>query len=356
MSAWDDVRVHREIRLPSADDLARLQQIEEASDTLFTDLVGPDLFGDDPSGATGAADPGFLRVVAEEPGGPAIGFVHVLEADGFAHLEQLSVLPEVGRRGHGRALVRAALEETARRGYRRITLRTYRDVPWNEPFYETCGFTAIGPIDHPFYTRLERTEQEIGLFHHGERVLMAADLDPSLGVSGRPRACAIALRGIPSDHDGHRGRPDDGLQSRDGMQGHDGRPRRSGQDGEVLLMGRIKDSERYAVVPGGGVEPDESACTAALRELSEETGLAATSARYLATIDDEIGRTYYFLADFPDPSAPGVPVVGGPERERASATNVYRPEWVSLGDLAAAPLRPNDAKNVILGAAYVSGR
>lgn len=323
MSAWDDVRVHREIRLPSADDLARLQQIEEASDTLFTDLVGPDLFGDDPSGAARAADPGFLRVVAEEPGGPAIGFVHVLEADGFAHLEQLSVLPEVGRRGHGRALVRAALEETARRGYRRITLRTYRDVPWNEPFYETCGFTAIGPIDHPFYARLERTEQEIGLFHHGDRVLMAAELSPATGASGRPRACAIALRGVTP----------------------------TGQDGQVLLMGRIKGEERYAVVPGGGVEHDESAHAAALRELSEETGLCATSARYLATIDDEIGRTYYFLAGFPDPSTPGEPVLGGPERERSSATNVYRPEWVPLPELAAVPLRPNDAKNVILGAA-----
>jgi GNAT superfamily N-acetyltransferase len=166
----------REIRNPTPRDLERLAGIEEASDTLFAEIVGPDLFGAAESGARRADAPGFLLVAADEPAGPAVGFVHVLEHDGFAHLEQLSVLPERGRRGHGRALVHAAKEEAARRGFDHITLRTYVDVPWNRPFYETCGFEPVEGIPHPFYQHLERVEEDLGLFLHGDRVLMRAEL------------------------------------------------------------------------------------------------------------------------------------------------------------------------------------
>ena len=46
-----------------------------------------------PHGQQRAAAPGFLLVVDGAPEGPAVGFVHVLEVDGLAHLEQLAVLP-----------------------------------------------------------------------------------------------------------------------------------------------------------------------------------------------------------------------------------------------------------------------
>ena len=39
------------------------------------------------------------------------------------------------RQGIGSALVRAAMREAWELGYDRLSLTTYRDLPWNGPFY-----------------------------------------------------------------------------------------------------------------------------------------------------------------------------------------------------------------------------
>lgn len=117
--------------------------------------------------------PGFLLVAAESIQSAAIGFVHVIEVDGFAHLEQLSVRPEKSRQGIGRALVKAAMVEAAARGYKNLTLRTFAEVPWNAPFYATCGFEVSEP-ELPFQRELAVTEDRLGLAKFGRRVQMTA--------------------------------------------------------------------------------------------------------------------------------------------------------------------------------------
>ena len=89
-----------------------------------------------------ARSPGFLLVA----GRPPIGFVHVLLLDGHAHLEQLSVRPEHQRRGIGTTLVRAAMARARQDGHDRLSLCTYRDVPWNGPFYRSLGFTEVSEL------------------------------------------------------------------------------------------------------------------------------------------------------------------------------------------------------------------
>jgi GNAT superfamily N-acetyltransferase len=175
------VAVAHSIRFADASDIGALQAIERAADALFEELLGSEPFGTDsaPAGAARAAEPGFLLVVAEREDGPAVGFVHVLELSATAHLEQLAVLPEHLRRGHGRALVEAAASEASARGHDRLTLRTYADIPWNRPFYEACGFAVIAPINTLFHSELVRVEEDAGLFRHGPRVLMARDISPA---------------------------------------------------------------------------------------------------------------------------------------------------------------------------------
>lgn len=121
------------------------------------------------------AQPGFMLVAEDKVSDVVVGFVHVLEIDGFAHLEQLAVLPRYGRQGHGRMLVRAALAEAASRGYSEITLRTYLHVPWNAPFYESCGFRRSEPAS-PFHRQLVDTETRLGLERYGERIQMTVQL------------------------------------------------------------------------------------------------------------------------------------------------------------------------------------
>ncbi len=175
-------RVTTAIRAPRPADLDRLAAIEDAADRLLVDLLHPDGWGAAPSGRERATRPGFLLVADEE--GRAVGFAHVLEVDARAHLEQLSVLPEHGRRGLGRALVAAALEEAARRGHTRVTLRTYADVPFNAPFYASCGFVESEP-DSPFLAGLVEQERRLGLDRWGRRVQMTTEPVPRDG--DRPR-------------------------------------------------------------------------------------------------------------------------------------------------------------------------
>ncbi len=106
--------------------------------------------------------------------GEVVGFAHVvLLDDGHqtrAHLEQVSVLPTHGRRGIGSRLVRAAAEEARWDGFSGLSLCTYRDVPWNGPFYARLGFEVIEPVG--VLSEVRAREQAMGLDEAGERVAM----------------------------------------------------------------------------------------------------------------------------------------------------------------------------------------
>jgi GNAT superfamily N-acetyltransferase len=84
---------------------------------------------------------GILRVA--EVGGQAVGFALCGEMDGHAHLFEMDVVPEHGRRGIGSALLESACNEAAMRGFAAMTLTTLRDVPWNAPFYAKRGFAEL---------------------------------------------------------------------------------------------------------------------------------------------------------------------------------------------------------------------
>ncbi len=63
------------------------------------------------------------------------------------HLDELDVLPGYGRNGIGSALVEAVEDCALDRGCVEITLTTFRDVPWNAPFYARLGFEPIPEQD-----------------------------------------------------------------------------------------------------------------------------------------------------------------------------------------------------------------
>src|SRR5262249_1929592 len=73
-----------------------------------------------------------------------VGFaqVEVFEA-GCAHLDELDVHPDHGRRGLGPRLVGAVCDWACREHFDWVTLSTFRDVPWNMPFYARLGFTVV---------------------------------------------------------------------------------------------------------------------------------------------------------------------------------------------------------------------
>ncbi|WP_104082972.1 GNAT family N-acetyltransferase [Cryobacterium sp. Y11] len=163
------------IRLARARDLDAIEKIENDADRLLINKLKPDDWAAAPTGAARASEPGFI-LVAELDDGHVAGFVHVLEVDGICHLEQLSVAPGDTRQGWGRALVEAAKIQAQKRGYHRISLRTYADIPWNAPFYASAGFVEAKPTTQ-FHRTLVGIERELGLDRYGRRMQMVAQVE-----------------------------------------------------------------------------------------------------------------------------------------------------------------------------------
>jgi GNAT superfamily N-acetyltransferase len=156
------------VRPARPEEFERLRLIEEASETLFlAHGIGPFAPPDD--------DPLVGSAVVLVCDDPPLGFAAVGVVDGAAHIWQLSVHPAAGRRGRGTALVGAACDWARERGYGAVTLTTFRDVPWNGPFYARLGFRVV---DRPTkgLAAIRRRERADGDDAFGPRVAMARDL------------------------------------------------------------------------------------------------------------------------------------------------------------------------------------
>jgi GNAT superfamily N-acetyltransferase len=111
-----------------------------------------------------------------------VGFAHVeLLEPTLAHLEEIDVHPEHGQRGLGKRLVMAVCAWAAAAGYRGVTLTTFRDVPFNMPFYGRLGFDVIPPEELSAVLR-KVVEDET---HRG--------LDPARRVVMRRLSCALTI-------------------------------------------------------------------------------------------------------------------------------------------------------------------
>jgi GNAT superfamily N-acetyltransferase len=156
--------------------MAHLKRIEDAADALFIARFAPETWEAADDAPTRMAHGGWVLVAREgERESEPVGFVHVLEVDpSTAHIEALAVHPASQRRRVGRALVAAALQDARQRGYARVTLRTYADVPWNAPFYAACGFAEVH--EGGFYAGCADKEARMGLMAYGRRITMAQSI------------------------------------------------------------------------------------------------------------------------------------------------------------------------------------
>jgi len=87
--------------------------------------------------------------IATGAGDAPVGFVVFSRVGDTAFVDELSVAREAQGRGLGRALMGAAIDVARRRGCRAVTLTTFRDVPWNRPFYEKIGFRMLPEPELP---------------------------------------------------------------------------------------------------------------------------------------------------------------------------------------------------------------
>jgi GNAT superfamily N-acetyltransferase len=167
-----------EITLAAPAHLPELAAVELSAATLFREFppAAPVLGEHTPLEVLQAAQQRQQLWVALADGVP-VGFAVVSQlAEAQPHLLEMDVRPEHGRRGLGSALLRSVSEWVARKGYRQLTLTTFRGVAWNMPFYSKFGFVEVPPeLQTPELRSIVEHERERGLCP-AERVVMALDV------------------------------------------------------------------------------------------------------------------------------------------------------------------------------------
>lgn len=154
------------IRLAHADDLLRLQDIERAAGEAFRALGMDSIADDEPLSIDelGAYVAGGRAWVSVDGLDYPLAYLLVDVVDGNAHVEQVSVDPEHSHQGLGRELLHAARVWARGHGMHQQTLSTFRDVPWNAPYYRRLGFNVLDADSWgPQLTQLMEHEAELGL-------------------------------------------------------------------------------------------------------------------------------------------------------------------------------------------------
>ncbi len=162
-----------EVRPVRPDELPLLPELERAADTMFVSL------GIGPLPGPGTVEEFEAALVVLVSGDPPVGLARIDALAGGAHLEQLSVHPDHGQVGIGRALLKGACQWAAAAAYDEITLATYRDVRWNGPFYASEGFVEVGLVDDWYAARGLPPEAPV-MTRFGARVIMAKRLTKPL--------------------------------------------------------------------------------------------------------------------------------------------------------------------------------
>jgi predicted N-acetyltransferase YhbS len=102
-----------------------------------------------------------LSIIAEVDGRVA-GFVMGEMQGADAYLHELDVSTAYQRRGAGAALVRAFVDAARAKGAAVVYLSTFRDPPWNAPFYARMGFRGIQRADYlPWMAAIETEQAKI---------------------------------------------------------------------------------------------------------------------------------------------------------------------------------------------------
>jgi GNAT superfamily N-acetyltransferase len=171
-----------QIRPARFEELPMLSQIEQSAARLFLDTPYAFLVNDDPlsldfvqqqfrAGRVWVAVDcheivvGYAIAVAD-------GKPFAREVDNTLYLQQIDVEPVYGRRGIGSALITTVCDWAQQQGYAIVSLSTFREIPWNAPFYSKLGFH---PVDEAELTtgfqqiRLKELEAGLPVF---DRVIM----------------------------------------------------------------------------------------------------------------------------------------------------------------------------------------
>jgi GNAT superfamily N-acetyltransferase len=168
------------IRFAHVEELALLAQIERSAATLFLDTPYAFLVDAEPlplEFVQQRFQAGQVWVAVEQQ--VVIGYALTRKVDATLYLQEIDVEPKHGRRGIGTALIATIQAWAKLSGYSVLSLSTFRDIPWNAPFYAKLGFHILDESElKAGFQQLRRQELAAGL-PIADRVIMYCDLLPS---------------------------------------------------------------------------------------------------------------------------------------------------------------------------------
>jgi GNAT superfamily N-acetyltransferase len=166
------------VRLATRRDLHALPTIERAAALRFREVGLDEVYGRcfiSAEDFEARQHRGVLWVASNERDRP-VGFATCSQIDGIAHLDEIDVLPQHGRRGLGSQLLQTICTWARSRAHSGMTLSTTRCVPWNEPFYRRRGFHEVAETAYTVgLHRLRAAEAAAGL-PVSHRLIMKRDL------------------------------------------------------------------------------------------------------------------------------------------------------------------------------------
>lgn len=130
-----------QIRPVEQRDFAAMQEIELATAEQFRSvgiaaIADLGTFSDEE--LTDFVDAGRAWVATDDKDVP-LGFLLANIVDDCLYISEVEVHPRSARQGIGRQLI----EHTATGEYPALILTTFRDVPWNAPYYQRLGFVIL---------------------------------------------------------------------------------------------------------------------------------------------------------------------------------------------------------------------
>ncbi|WP_235147522.1 GNAT family N-acetyltransferase [Franconibacter pulveris 601] len=134
------------IRKTTPEDVPLLPAVESAADEAFLTL--PELAWVARDGGWSEDEhrkrinDGYSIVAVDEQNSP-VGFLIAERRGSESHIQGLAVARAIQGRGVGRALLNRAIADAQKEGVTAMTLTTFRNVPWNQPFYERAGFRVL---------------------------------------------------------------------------------------------------------------------------------------------------------------------------------------------------------------------
>lgn len=168
--------MHRSIRAARLEDVETMREIERAAGSLFSEIGMDDIAAHAPPesvilGCYIHHQRAWVATVDDQP----VGYVLVDVVDNCGHLEQVSVHPAHGRQGLGRMLIQTVVDWAEARGLQAITLLTFRDVPWNGPYYVSLGFAPLADAElTPGLRALRAHESGLGLDRESRHAMRLA--------------------------------------------------------------------------------------------------------------------------------------------------------------------------------------